>query len=197
MDIITILFIAIGLAMDCTAVSISKGICVKRFHLRYSLRMALILGFFQGGMPVIGYFVGASFGAIISRFDHWIAFILLLVVGGKMIIESFHHEENEEEGCSCENQSITHHFRWSLMITLAFATNIDALATGLIFVPYPDILWQSVAIIGMVSFFFSLLGMYIGTQFGKRFKLNVNLIGGIILVCIGAKILIGHLASIG
>lgn len=201
MDILSIIIIAIGLAMDCFAVSITKGVCVKKFFLSYSLKMAIMFGLFQGIMPLIGYFAGISFAESISRFDHWIAFGLLLFIGGKMFIESIKIEDTKEQtsDCDCVNGNAQHsaivaaQFSWKIIFALAIATSIDALATGLIFVPFPDLIWLSVSIIGIVSFLFSLVGMLIGVTFGKRFKVNVNMIGGIILVAIGTKILIEHL----
>lgn len=194
MDLISIIVIAIGLAMDCFAVSISKGVCSKKFHTRYALRMALLFGFFQGAMPLLGYFVGTTFAEIISRFDHWVAFGLLGLIGGKMIIEGISKKGNE---CNCvsggEIDPIKEMFNWRTVITLAIATSIDALATGLIFVPFPDLIWIATAVIALVSLIFSLLGVAIGANFGNRFKINVNVIGGLILIIIGSKILFEHL----
>lgn len=192
MDILSIILIAIGLAMDCLAVSISKGICVKKFYPWPAFKMALMFGLFQGFMPLIAYFAGISFADIISRFDHWIAFGLLLFIGGKMIIESLSNNIEDKKDANGQTD-ISSLFSWKTILLLAIATSIDALATGLIFVPYPSFILKAVVIIGVTSMFFSLAGMIIGVSFGKRFKLNVNLIGGIILVFIGTKILIEHL----
>ncbi len=197
MDIISIIVIAVGLAMDCFAVAVSKGICVARFNLGYTLKMALLFGLFQGGMPLIGYFAGISFAETITKIDHWAAFALLTFIGGKMIYEGATKKENIE----CENEVIKTDDRLKKMfglgtlISLAVATSIDALVTGLIFVPFPNFILIAVTIIGLTSFLLTIIGSYIGVRFGRRFKLNANMGGGVILIAIGSKILIEHLVA--
>ena len=192
MDFISIIFIAIALAMDCFAVATSTGISVRKFYPWNTLKMSLAFGIFQGGMSLIGYLAGISFADAISKYDHWVAFGLLLIIGGKMVIESFSDkkDENEEVGM---NVDIAKRFSWKTIILLAIATSIDALATGIIFVPFPDFIVKAIIVIGFASFLFALIGMLIGVTFGKRFNLNANLIGGLILIGIGTKILIEHL----
>ncbi len=192
MDIISIILIAIGLAMDCFAVSITQGIrshtlCAgsnKRLKNMGALWMALLFGLFQGGMPLIGFFAGVAFTEQIARFDHWIALVLLGLIGGKMIWESLHEDEKVEEHSD---------FSFRTLLLLAIATSIDALATGIIFVPTPDVLWLAVGVIALVSFGFAICGYWIGVVCGKRFHFNVELLGGIILIAIGAKIFIEHM----
>ncbi len=186
MDILSIILIAIGLAMDCFAVSITKGITSSKPQWGKALLMALLFGLFQGGMPLIGFFAGVAFTEQIARFDHWIALGLLGFIGGKMIWESLH--EDEEQDC-------TKHCDFSLktLLLLAIATSIDALATGIIFVPTPEIIWQAVSIIALVSFIFAGVGYTIGIFCGKRFHFNVELFGGLILIAIGLKIFIEHM----
>mgnify|MGYP002413074929 CR=1 FL=1 len=186
MDFLSILIISIGLAMDCFAVSISKGICVGKFSFKNTLKMAFLFGFFQGIMPLIGFYAGKSFIHELSSFDHWVAFGLLGIIGGKMLIEGLKPIDPD-----CEITPDP--FKLRLLISLAFATSIDALATGIIFIPFPDIILSAVLIIGIVSFLFTFLGMGIGIRFGKRFKFNVEILGGIILIGIGTKILLEHL----
>ena len=186
MDFISILIISIGLAMDCFAVSISKGICTGRFSFVNTLKMALLFGFFQGLMPLIGFFTGKTFIHELSTYDHWVAFALLGIIGGKMLVEGLKPVDP-----TCE--TTTNPFKFSTLISLAFATSIDALATGIVFVPFPEKIYYAVSIIGVVSFLFSFLGMAIGIHFGRRFKFNVEILGGIILIGIGTKILIEHL----
>jgi putative Mn2+ efflux pump MntP len=197
MDIISIIIIAVGLAMDCFAVAVSKGICVKKFNLGYTLKMALLFGLFQGGMPLVGYFAGISFAEIITRVDHWAAFVLLAFIGGKMIYEGITKKEIIE--CECEDGVTEDNFKkmfgMGTLISLAVATSIDALVTGLIFVPFPGYIVIAVVIIGLISFFLTIIGSYIGVRFGSRFKLNANIVGGIILFAIGSKILIEHLIA--
>ncbi|MBQ0034291.1 MAG: manganese efflux pump [Bacteroidales bacterium] len=194
MDLLSIIFIGIGLAMDCFAVSTTKGICASgqrpaglfsREHLwGWAVLMAFFFGAFQGGMPLIGYFAGTFFMSFFSRFAPWIALALLGFIGGKMIWESLHEEEEEESSSSDRKQL----FSLGNLLVLAVATSIDALATGVIFIPCPDRLWIGVGIIAFTSFLFSLVGYGIGLIFGKRFHFNVELLGGIILVLIGLKI---------
>ncbi len=186
MDILSIIIIGIGLAMDCFAVSISKGICLKRIKWSKVLRMAFLFGFFQGFMPLIGFLGGLTFSAFISASDHWIAFILLGFIGIKMFIEGL-----KPINPNCELPQ--HPFRWKNLILLAIATSIDALATGIIFVPFPDKIWLGAIIIGFISFVFSIIGVYAGLRFRKKFRFNVEIIGGIILFGLGTKILLEHL----
>jgi len=186
MDFLSILLISIGLAMDCFAVSISKGICVGKFSMINTLKMAFLFGFFQGLMPLIGFYAGKSFIHELSSFDHWVAFALLGIIGGKMLIEGLKPIDPD-----CEITPTP--FKLRLLISLAFATSIDALATGIIFIPFPEIILSAVLIIGVISFVFTFLGMGIGIRFGKRFKFNVEILGGIILIGIGTKILLEHL----
>lgn len=185
MDFLSIFIISVGLAMDCFAVSISRSIGAKRFAWKRVLLMAGLFGLFQGGMPLIAYFAGAAFTEQITRLDHLIALVLLGFIGGKMVWESMHHKEKEEEDPK--------HVNIKTLLLLAVATSVDALATGVIFVPFPDIVYGAVVLIGAVSLFFSLLGGYIGYRVGKHFTLNVELIGGLILIGIGIKIFIAHL----
>ena len=190
MDILSIIFIAIGLAMDCFAVSIAQGLDIDIRNTKHQPRvllMAALFGLFQGGMPLIGYFAGTLFADFFSRYAPWIALLLLAFIGGKMIFESLTEKKEEEK-----------HSNWTLLflLTMAIATSIDALATGVIFIPVPQQLWFGVGIIALMSFLFSLLGCFIGSTFGKRFHVNVELIGGLILVGIGLKIWIeGFLCS--
>lgn len=182
MDILSIILIAIGLAMDCLAVSITKGLQQSRWCAS-ALLMAFLFGLFQGGMPLIGYSAGTLFSSFFSRFAPYIALALLAFIGGKMIWESLYSEDETV------SSSVTD---WSLktLIALAVATSIDALATGVIFIPVPDVLWPAVSIIAFTSLFFSLVGYWIGVYIGKKFHFNVELLGGIILVAIGLKIFI-------
>jgi putative Mn2+ efflux pump MntP len=139
--------------------------------------MAMLFGLFQGGMPLIGFFAGNLFADFFNRYAPWIALALLAFIGGKMIWESLHEKEQEATG-----------WQMNRLLVLAVATSIDALATGVIFIPVPERLWLGVGIIGLVSFLFSVGGYHIGKYMGERFTMNVELVGGIILVLIGIKI---------
>ena len=182
--------VAIGLAMDCFAVSIASGILLKRVRLRPMLVMAFFFGLFQALMPLMGWIGAGLFSHLIENIDHWIAFGILAFLGGRMIKESF-----EDEECRHEYDPT----RLQVVLTLAVATSIDALAIGVSFAflgvkGLSDIL-PLVGIIGLVSFGLSLAGLLIGIRFGCGIarKLRAELWGGIILVFIGTKILIEHL----
>lgn len=185
MDLLSILIISIGLAMDCFAVSVSKGICAKKYFFWLTFRMAVLFGLFQAVMPLIGFTAAKSFAKEMTSYDHWLAFGLLVLIGGKMVVEGFQTPNPE---CI----KVTNPFKWASLLSLALATSIDALATGIIFVPFPEMIWKAVAMIGFISFCFTFLGMYLGIHFGKRFHLKVEVIGGFILIGIGIKILIEH-----
>ena len=182
MGIISILLIAVGLAMDSLAVSISGGIVMRPFCMRQSLRLALTMGIFQGGMTLLGWLMGVSFSSYITAFDHWIAFILLGFLGGKMIYESFGEEETTISSFSTKT-----------LLTLGVATSIDALAVGVSMAFLKTSIYFPAFIIGFVTFALSLMGVISGYRFGKIKGINVELFGGIILIAIGVKILIEHL----
>lgn len=181
MDILSIILIAIGLAMDCLAVSLTQGLAEKRWN-NEVLLMALFFGLFQGAMPLFGYSFGTIFTAFISQFSPWIALILLAFIGGKMIWESTRKSDQQE--VSAANWALT------TLFMLAVATSIDALVTGLLFIPHPELLWGGISIIALVSFLFSLAGYLIGIYAGKKIHFNAELLGGFILVGIGLKIFI-------
>lgn len=189
MDLITIILIGIGLAMDCFAVSVSQGICADKLKVRPALRMALLFGIFQGTMPLISFGIGQSFAKQIKEIDHWIAFGILLIIGGKMIYESIKENSKNDDEESCE----INRFNFSTLIPLAVATSIDALASGLIFVSFPEKIWIAVSIIGFISFAASMIGVKFGHLFGRKLSLNFEIIGGAVLISIGIKILIEHL----
>ena len=181
MDILTIILLAIGLAMDCTAVSMVQGLSAdlqKPQDLPKILLMASLFGIFQGGMPLIGYYAGTLFVDFVKIYAPWIGLLLLVFIGGKMIWDS-RKEENKDKQSN-----------WSLgyLLLMAVATSIDALTTGILFVPAPEMLWTGVVIIGSVSFIFSCGGVLAGNILGRNSKINMSLIGGIVLIGIGIKI---------
>ncbi|HPR16827.1 MAG TPA: manganese efflux pump MntP family protein [Candidatus Cloacimonadota bacterium] len=184
MDFLTIILIAVGLAMDAFAVSIASGVTLKGFQLRAGFRLALFFGGFQALMPVLGWLAGSGFRKYIESFDHWAAFGLLAFIGGKMIYESFLIEKSENR--RDPNNYLT-------VLILAIATSIDALAVGLSFsVLHVHIITPSI-IIGIVTFLLSLLGVYIGGKTGSIFENKIELLGGLVLLGIGVKILLEHL----
>ena len=183
-----IILLAIGLAMDCFAVSVTSGINAAKLNFSLRLRMAVMFGLFQAVMPLFGFLAGRAFAQQIQHFDHWLAFTILLFIGGKMIYEDIKSRKKTEAEEKTKNA-----FQWRTLLLLAVATSIDALATGLIFVPFANKIWQAMLIIGLCSFLLSLIGSYFGTYCGKRIRLPAELLGGIILIIIGTKILIEHL----
>ena len=174
MDWFNVILMAVGLAMDCCAVSTVQGLTHRRWHPR-ALLMALIFGCFHMGMPVIGYYAGTLFVNTMRTYAPWIALALLGFLGGKMIWESY-HEDKETEKCA----------DWRIMnlLFLAIATSIDVLATGLLFVPYPEWLLPSIVTIGGITALFSLGGYLLGVYVG-RLKWNMELIGGLVLIGLG------------
>lgn len=190
MNSLDIWMLAVALAMDCFTVSIVSGVILRRWLLGMILRMALLFGLFQSVMPLIGWMATNHFSQQLEAIDHWIAFGLLAFIGGKMIKESFDTAEEEK------------HFNprsLNTQLVLAIATSIDALAVGISFActGYREVeqIAYPLLVIGIVSFLFSLLGYLLGVRFGKSIahKLKPELLGGIILIVIGVKILVTHL----
>lgn len=184
MTILELILLSIGLAMDCLAISVAGSIAYGRYNWRRILLMALFFGGFQGIMPVIGWAVGVSFVNIIGQYDHWIALLILCFIGGKMVFESFKGDGEVSE--------YTPYGSLRMLVILSVADSIDALATGLLFITCSDILALGASIIALGSFVITILGCVIGIEFGKRFKVNVNLLGGLILIGIGVKIFVEH-----
>lgn len=179
-----ILLLAVGVSMDAFAVSIGKGLSAKRASWREALIVGLWFGGFQALMPVIGYYLGISFADLVTKIDHWIAFGLLLVIGGNMIREALQTGEDKPADAS---------FAVKSMFVLAIATSIDALAVGVSFAFLRINLWSAILIIGLTTFAFSFVGLLIGKKVGSRFHSGAEILGGVILIAIGFKILIEHL----
>lgn len=184
MSLLTIILLAVGLAMDCFAVSVCKGLTSPHGYVpRYvkPLLMALLFGVFHAGMPLIGYFAGSLFASFFERFAPWIALVLLGFIGGKMIYDSL-KEDNQEAHLA--------DFSLLSLLSLAFATSMDTLATGVIFIPHPEMLWLAVGVIALTCFLFSFTGFVIGHLVGARLRMNVTILGGVILILIGVKIFV-------
>ena len=181
--------IAISVSMDAFAVSIGKGLTVKRLRKRDVLKTALWFGGFQALFPVIGYYATSTFSKYVTAVDHWIIFGLLLLIGGNMIREAF--EEGEE------NAKETPEFDWRHMLPLAVACSIDAFAVGVSFAFMTLNIWLSVVIIGITTGLFSAAGLYIGRAFGSRWQKPAQIAGGIVLILIGVKVLFEHLGFLG
>ena len=188
MDIYTIILLSVGLAMDCFAVSVAKASANAKPLWGGIFFMAVMFGLFQGGMPLIGYCVGYEFIDAIKDYDHWIAMIILTLIGGKMILDNLRGKEEDVE----ESKSP---YRVATVLLLSVATSIDALATGLVFLGYPESLVKGVTIIGLGSFIFSIIGSLLGTYLGSKFKFRYGLFGGIILIAIGIKIVVEDLGQ--
>ena len=183
MGLIEIILSGIALAMDAFAVSICKGLTLKKMEISKALICGIYFGVFQALMPLIGYFIGKSFITFIESFDHWIAFAILAIIGINMIRESFSKEE------------VDPNFSAKAMLILALATSIDALTMGLSFsmVDLRVNIFVAVTIIGVITFVLSGLGVFIGNIFGSWFNKVAQIIGGVCLVLIGVKVLLDGL----
>lgn len=182
--------IAVGLSMDAFAVSICKGLSLRKLSLRACLLVGLYFGLFQGLMPLLGYTVGSYFADYIIAIDHWIAFFLLGVIGINMIKES-RGSDCGDEGCGSGAEKP---LSAKLMLPLAVATSIDALAVGVSFAFLKVNILPAVAFIGIITFSLSAAGVSIGNLFGSRFKSKAEFAGGLILIVMGIKILLDHLS---
>lgn len=183
MGYIELVLIAFSLSADAFGVAVCKGLSVQKIKPSQALVTGLWFGGFQALMPALGYFVGSRFQSYIESFDHWIAFVLLVLIGGNMI---------REAGEKIEAQSAS--FSVRSMFPLAVATSIDALAAGVAFAMEEDFnIAVSVSLIGMVTMILSALGVYIGNLFGARYKATAERVGGIVLCALGLKILLEHL----
>lgn len=190
MDFGTLLVMAIALSMDAFAVSICKGLAMKKITIGKCVIVGAWFGIFQGLMPMIGYLLGNSFAGFIESVSSWIAFVLLAIIGGNMVKESFSKEEEEE------NDSLG----FKEMLILAIATSIDAMAVGITFACVPVNLLESASrlvntlvgccIIAVATFVISMWGVKIGSVFGTKYKNKAELAGGVVLICIGLKIIL-------
>jgi manganese efflux pump family protein len=186
-DLLSLIFIALSLSADCFAVALGGGVSVRNLRYIQVFRTGLVFGIAQAIMPVIGWLIGRTIIDFIARFDHWIAFGLLAIVGGRMIWEGFHDKEQKDKSLD-----IT---RGMLLITLAFATSIDALAVGLSFAFLNVNILMASLIIGITAFIITNLGFYIGRRAGGLLGQRAKIAGGIILIGIGLRILLSHLLA--
>jgi putative Mn2+ efflux pump MntP len=181
--LLSLILIAVGLAMDSFAVSITMGIVLKRIQLRAMGKISLLFAFFQGLMPVLGWLIGQAFEQYIKAYDHWVAFGLLLLIGGRMVYEAL----SDSSQTPCLNPHCN-----KTIATLAVATSIDALAVGISFSMLDIEIIMPAFLIGIITFAFAFMGLTIGIKLGSRFSTKVELIGGLILIGIGLKILLEH-----
>ncbi len=184
MGIIELVLLAVGLAMDAFAVAMCKGIACRRHVGRSALVVGLYFGAFQALMPLIGYFLGKSAAQYIERYDHWIAFALLLFIGLKMLISSLEKDGDKQSSDTLAPRA---------MLPLAIATSIDALAVGVTFSLVDVVLWLAIGLIGVITFALSAVGVWLGSVVGARFKRLAEGVGGTVLILIGVKILLEHL----
>lgn len=182
MDFIELFLIAVGLSMDAFAVSICKGLSVKKLEVKHALIVGLYFGGFQFLMPTLGWLLGSRFEGLIESVDHWIAFALLSLIGANMIKEAFGKTEE-----------LSDDFGVKTMLLLAVATSIDALAVGISFAFLSVDIIPAASLIGATTFVLSAIGIYIGRAFGLRYKAKAEIAGGVILILIGVKILLEHL----
>ncbi len=186
--VISALLLGVGLSMDAFAVSVCKGLSVGFVKLRHMFCAGLWFGAFQALMPLIGYFLGASFHDHIEKIDHWVAFTLLLLIGVNMLREAFSKKEDDGKNAS---------FSIGTMLLLAIATSIDALAVGIaLAMDVNTNIWLNIGVIGLTTFLFSFTGIRIGAAVGNKFEKKAQIAGGVILILIGVKILLEHLGVI-
>ena len=181
MSILEIIFTALGLAMDAFAVSICKGLSLKKVSFKNAILVGTYFGLFQGLMPLIGYFLGFKMKDAIMSIDHWIAFILLGIIGLNMILDSF------------KKEIIYDNLEFKTMIILAIATSIDALAIGITFAFLEVNIYFAVTLTAIITFIISALGVKIGNIFGNKYSSKAEIFGGIVLILMGIKILLEHL----
>ncbi|MBO5278612.1 MAG: manganese efflux pump [Lachnospiraceae bacterium] len=186
MSVAELFILAIGLAMDAFAVSICKGLSLGKIKWKHMCIAGVWFGGFQALMPVIGYCLGSVFADVITKYDHWAAFILLAIIGANMIKESFGKEEEIDASMTVKS-----------MLLLAIATSIDALAVGITFAFMKVNILVAVSFIGVITFICSAVGVKIGSVFGTKYKSKAELFGGVVLILIGLKILLEGVGIIG
>lgn len=183
MTVLSIFLVAIALSLDAAAVAAANGAHHHKMSFAKAIKISFFFGFFQLFMPVVGWVMGTGIEKVISKFGHWVAFLLLGILGIKMILESFK---------SVDEKTIDIH-NFKILLLLSVATSIDALVVGTTFALMPVNIWLAVTIIGLVTFVFSLAAVYIGKKFGERWGRKAEFVGGLILIAIGSKILIEHI----
>ncbi len=186
MNLLEILLLGVGVSADAFAVAICKGLNLKKFSTKIAVTIALFFGGFQAFMTFLGWALGSQFSHLIKSVDHWIAFILLLIIGGKMVYEAFQIEDNT---CACKVEDVN----FKELTLLSIATSIDALAVGIALALKNVKIILASSIIGITTFLFSFLAVYIGFKFGCKFQKKAEISGGLILILIGCKILIEDL----
>lgn len=187
MSFLDIFLIGVALSMDAFAVSVCKGLSVKKAGVKHVLTVGVYFGGFQALMPLLGFLLGYKFESFITNIDHWIAFVLLAIIGGNMIREALGKDEDDKENDD---------FSFRAMLPLAVATSIDALAVGISFAFLGVDIVTAALLIGATTFVLSGAGIFVGNIFGSKYKSKAELAGGIVLILIGAKMLLEHLGII-
>lgn len=191
MGIGEILLLAVGLSMDAFAVSVCKGLALRRATFKAEITCGVWFGGFQALMPLIGFFLGSLFAEAIEAFDHWVAFALLVLIGVNMLKEAL------EKGDSCSTEG-RGDFSVKTMFVMAVATSIDALAVGISLAMAGDVnIFQAVGLIGVVTFVLSAAGVKVGSVFGCRYEKKAQIAGGVILILLGIRILLEHMGILG
>jgi len=205
MDILSIALIAVGLSMDAFAISVTNGIIIKNLKIGHAIKIALYFGVSQALMPLAGWLAGYQFKDYITSVDHWIAFVLLAFIGGKMVWEAYCEKDKQAENVDgmCEVAVSTqgtvneNPLRMGRLLVLAVATSIDAFAVGISFAFLrASIIWAA-TVIGMITFLICFTGVFIGNKFGGLLKKKAEIVGGLILICIGLKIVFEHMGIMG
>ena len=181
MSIVKLLFIAVSLSMDAFAVSVCKGLNMKKINYKHAVIIGGFFGVFQAVMPLIGWAVGKQFADLVTSVSHWIAFGLLVFIGGKMLIEAIKGGDDEE---------VPDGLDYKELFVLAVATSIDALAVGVVFAFENVKIVPSVLLIGVVTFVLSVIGVAVGNRFGAKYNKRAEIAGGVILILLGTKILL-------
>ena len=197
MSLFELFLIALGLSMDAFAVAICKGLGMKKLDMHQALVIGLFFGGFQALMPTIGWFLGAQFASLVTPIDHWIAFILLAFIGGKMLLDAIKGDgesETAKDGEGAKGSAPKLDLRELTM--LAIATSIDALAVGITFAFLDVDIVLAASFIGVVTFVLSVIGVAVGNQFGSRWEKPSTIVGGVVLILIGVRILLEHIGVV-
>lgn len=201
MSLFELFLIAVGLSMDAFAVAICKGLGMKKLDMRQALVIGLFFGGFQALMPTIGWFLGAQFAPLVTPIDHWIAFILLAFIGGKMLFDAIKGDDKQEtgDGVSQDGEGVkgsAPNLDLRELTMLAIATSIDALAVGITFAFLDVDIVPAASFIGVVTFALSVIGVAVGNQFGSRWGKPSTIVGGVVLILIGVRILLEHIGVV-
>lgn len=182
MSLFDIILLSVGLAMDCFSVSLACSVQAGKISFQRTLFVSLVFGVFQGIMPIFGWLLGFSFKNYIEQFSGWIAFAILVFLGIKMIVEGVKQEPIDK------NKSVF--FSYKMLFLMAIATSIDAMVSGVVFIPFGQQIWEASTIIALGSFVFSLLGVFLGKEIKDFLPFRAEILGGIVLILIGLKVLL-------